>query len=40
MADYDAFYKRFIAKVKVSDMSASFVMEQVKETTALPLNAV
>ena len=40
MADYDAFYKRFIAKVKVSDMSASFVMEQVKETTALPLNVV
>ena len=40
MADYDAFYKRFIAKVKVSDMSASFVMEQVKETTALPLHPV
>lgn len=40
MADYDSFYKRFIAKVRVSDMSASFVMEQVKETTALPLDAV
>ncbi|MCH2094830.1 MAG: Lrp/AsnC family transcriptional regulator [Rhodobacteraceae bacterium] len=34
---YDAFYKRVIAKVPVSDMSASFVMEEIKETTALPL---
>lgn len=34
---YDAFYKRVIARVPVSDMSASFVMEQIKETTALPL---
>ncbi len=34
---YDAFYKRVIAQVPVSDMSASFVMEEIKETTALPL---
>jgi Lrp/AsnC family transcriptional regulator len=40
MADYDNFYKKFIAKVRVSDMSASFVMERVKETTALPLSVL
>lgn len=34
---YDAFYKRLIAKVSVSDISASFVMEEIKDTTAVPL---
>ena len=34
---YDAFYKKLIARVPVSDISASFVMEEIKETTALPL---
>ncbi|MBE0412393.1 Lrp/AsnC family transcriptional regulator [Yoonia sp.] len=34
---YDAFYKRLIARVSVSDISASFVMEEIKETTAVPL---
>jgi Lrp/AsnC family transcriptional regulator len=34
---YDAFYKRLIAQVPVSDISASFVMEEIKSTTALPL---
>jgi Lrp/AsnC family transcriptional regulator len=34
---YDAFYKRLIAKVPLSDVSASFVMEEIKDTTALPL---
>lgn len=37
MPAYDAFYKRLIARVSVSDISASFVMEEIKETTALPL---
>ncbi|WP_322866580.1 Lrp/AsnC family transcriptional regulator [Aquicoccus sp. G2-2] len=37
MPQYDAFYKRLIARVSVSDISASFVMEEIKETTALPL---
>lgn len=37
MADYDRLYQRLIAKVPLSDVSASFVMEQIKETTALPL---
>ena len=34
---YDAFYKRLIARMPLSDISASFVMEEIKETTALPL---
>ncbi|MBI1417390.1 MAG: winged helix-turn-helix transcriptional regulator [Limimaricola sp.] len=34
---YDAFYKRLIDKVPLSDISASFVMEEIKDTTALPL---
>jgi Lrp/AsnC family transcriptional regulator len=34
---YDYFYQRFIAKVHVADVSASFVMEHIKETTALPV---
>lgn len=34
---YDAFYKRLISRISVSDISASFVMEEIKETTAVPL---
>ncbi len=34
---YDAFYKRLIGRVSVSDISASFVMEEIKDTTAVPL---
>jgi Lrp/AsnC family transcriptional regulator len=34
---YDAFYKRLIERVPLSDVSASFVMEDIKDTTALPL---
>lgn len=34
---YDRFYKRLIARVPISDISASFVMEDIKETTALPI---
>ena len=37
IAGYDRLYKRLIAKVPLTDVSASFVMEKVKETTALPL---
>ena len=35
--DYDAFYRRLIAKIPVSDISASFVMEDIKHTTELPV---
>ncbi|WP_333711966.1 Lrp/AsnC family transcriptional regulator [Yoonia sp.] len=34
---YDAFYKRLTARISVSDISASFVMEEIKETTAVPV---
>ena len=34
---YDVFYKRLTSRISVSDISASFVMEEIKETTAVPL---
>ena len=36
VADYDAFYQRLIARVPLSDISASFVMQDIKDTTVLP----
>lgn len=38
MKAYDALYQRIIAKVELSDVSSSFVMEEIKQTTELPLN--
>ena len=38
IAAYDAFYKRLIAKIEISDVSSSFAMEQIKYTTELPLD--
>ncbi|MFQ6548995.1 Lrp/AsnC family transcriptional regulator [Aestuariibius sp. 2305UL40-4] len=35
---YDRFYQRLIAKVPIADISASFVMDDIKDTTALPTN--
>jgi Lrp/AsnC family transcriptional regulator len=35
---YDAFYKRLIAKVDLSDVTSMFAMEEIKSTTRLPLN--
>lgn len=37
VAAYDQFYKRLTSRIAVSDISASFVMEEIKDTTALPL---
>lgn len=37
IADYDALYQRLIRRVALSDVSASFVMEEIRETTALPI---
>ena len=34
---YDAFYKRLIAKIELSNVTSCFSMEQVKKTTELPL---
>jgi Lrp/AsnC family transcriptional regulator len=36
---YDRLYQRLIARVALSDVAASFVMEDIKDTTALPLMA-
>ena len=36
--DYDRFYQSLISKISISDISASFVMDDIKDTTALPTN--
>lgn len=36
--DYDKFYQNLISKISISDISASFVMDDMKDTTALPTN--
>lgn len=35
---YDRFYRRLISRIELSDVSSSFAMEQIKSTTALPLD--
>lgn len=40
MAAYDALYQRLISKVELTDVSSSFVMEEIKDTTELPLSYV
>jgi Lrp/AsnC family transcriptional regulator len=37
IAHYDRVYKRLIREISLSDVSASFAMEQIKYTTAVPL---
>lgn len=37
---YDRMYQRLIEKVTLHDVSASFVMEEIKETTSLPLSLI
>jgi Lrp/AsnC family transcriptional regulator len=37
IAAYDAFYKKMIGKIALTDVSSSFAMAQIKYTTALPL---
>lgn len=37
VAAYDRLYQKLIRKVTLKDISASFVMEEIKETTALPV---
>ena len=39
IAAYDAFYKRLVDRIALSDVTSSFAMEQIKYTTALPLKA-
>ena len=38
VASYDRLYRRLIAKVPLKDITASFVMEELKETTELPVD--
>lgn len=33
---YDALYQKLIRRVRLADVSASFVMQEIKETTVLP----
>lgn len=35
---FDGFYKRLIAEVDLYDVRSVFVMEEMKRTTALPLD--
>ena len=37
VADCDGLYQRLTARVEIDDISASFVREEIRETTALPL---
>ena len=37
MADYDRLYQSLVSRVSLSDVSASFVMEDIKDTHHLPL---
>jgi Lrp/AsnC family transcriptional regulator len=37
IAAYDAFYKKLIARIDIAKVSSAFAMEQIKYTTALPL---
>lgn len=37
MASFDTFYKRFIAGIDLQDVTSSFAMENIKYSTALPL---
>lgn len=37
VAAYDALYQRLIARIDMLDVSATFVMETMKETTEIPL---
>jgi Lrp/AsnC family transcriptional regulator len=38
IAAYDSFYKKLISKIEISKVSSAFAMEQIKYTTALPLD--
>ena len=40
IAAYDRFYKKLIERIELSNVSSSFAMEEIKCTTALPINVV
>lgn len=35
--DYDRLYQAIVSRIELADVSASFVMEEIKETTVLPV---
>ena len=37
MQGFDHFYKRFITGVKLGDVTSSFAMEEIKNTTSIPI---
>ena len=37
IAAYDAFYKKLIGRIEIAKVSSAFAMEQMKYTTAMPL---
>ena len=37
IAAYDTFYKKLISDIPIKDVSSSFAMEEIKYTTALPI---
>lgn len=37
IAAYDSFYKRLISRIDISKVSSAFAMEEIKNTTELPL---
>jgi Lrp/AsnC family transcriptional regulator len=38
IAAYDSFYKKLVDRIELSSVTSSFAMEQMKYTTALPIN--
>jgi Lrp/AsnC family transcriptional regulator len=38
IAAYDVFYKKLVSKIDLTDVSSSFAMEEIKNTSALPLH--
>ncbi|MCP4072780.1 MAG: Lrp/AsnC family transcriptional regulator [Hyphomicrobiales bacterium] len=37
---YDVFYKKLVANIEIEDVSSTFAMERIKDTTILPLSYV
>ncbi len=40
MKAYDRFYQKLIEQIDISDVSSNFAMEQIKYTTAIPLQKI
>ena len=40
MKSYDSFYQRLITRASFADISSSFAMEEIKYTTALPIDYI